>query len=106
MGLKLYYEYLLSILLSFAFKCNLRHYSWGADVTFIFDSIAGTVTIAATITFQSEYFDAVIKAGRSQLHITRRVALHVLTLVSRRPFRSLIHTNSADGLCVIWPKQE
>jgi len=37
--------------------------SLGADVTFIFDSIAGTITIAATITFESEYFNAVIKAG-------------------------------------------
>ena len=46
--------------------------SLGADVTFIFDSIAGTVTIAATITFQSEYFDAVIKAGRTTHRPPRR----------------------------------
>ena len=39
--------------------------SLGADITFMFDSIAGTVTLAATITFESDYFSAVIKGAYS-----------------------------------------
>jgi hypothetical protein len=39
--------------------------SLGADVTFIFDSLAGTVTVAATITFESEYLSAVVKGAYS-----------------------------------------
>jgi hypothetical protein len=39
--------------------------SLGADVTFIFDSLAGTVTVAASITFESEYLSAVIKGAYS-----------------------------------------
>jgi hypothetical protein len=39
--------------------------SLGADMTFMFDSIAGTVTLAATITFESDYFSAVIKGAYS-----------------------------------------
>ena len=37
--------------------------SLGADITFIFDSLTGKISIAATITFDCEYFSAVIKGA-------------------------------------------
>ena len=37
--------------------------SLGADITFIFDSLTGKISIAATITFDCEYLSAVIKGA-------------------------------------------